>query len=197
MKKEDIFTKLFQFSIPTFYNWQREKRPIIKLLEKYFTKDDLEEFLQTGKIQKFEENIFCETIEKEVINKCTGVLLRLFAPNVNISIDFEMFEDPANSLLAFLEKHENKIKSMLNEEIDFKENFLAFVFDQMIYSGDYDNNDRSEEQKSKDRQVTFFIIRTIEKLTPIEFRYFILFYSIDGYTYDKSNRKFFWERTTL
>jgi hypothetical protein len=55
MKKEEIFKQLFLFSAPTFYNWQREKRPIIQFLEKYFTKEDLEEFLQTGKIQKLEE----------------------------------------------------------------------------------------------------------------------------------------------
>lgn len=35
-------------------NWKNEKRPIISLLYKYFTKEELEEFLETGKIEKVE-----------------------------------------------------------------------------------------------------------------------------------------------
>lgn len=54
MKREEIFTQLFQFSVPTFYNWQREKRPIMELLDKYFTKEDLEEFLEYGTVEKLE-----------------------------------------------------------------------------------------------------------------------------------------------
>lgn len=34
--------------------WKKENRPIINLLEKYFTKEELEEFLMSGKISKFE-----------------------------------------------------------------------------------------------------------------------------------------------
>lgn len=47
-------TALFQFSRQSWNNWKKEKRPIITLLEKYFTKEDLEEFLETGKISNFE-----------------------------------------------------------------------------------------------------------------------------------------------
>lgn len=38
----------------TLYNWRKERKPIVLLLEKYFTKEDLEEFLETGKIRRFE-----------------------------------------------------------------------------------------------------------------------------------------------
>ncbi len=58
MKKEDIFTSLFGFSSPTFYNWQREKRPVINLLDKYFSKDELEEFLSTNKINRLENTSY-------------------------------------------------------------------------------------------------------------------------------------------
>lgn len=55
MKKAIL--KLLDVSDKTFYNWKNEKRPIIRLFEKYFTKEDLEEFLETEKITKFESQI--------------------------------------------------------------------------------------------------------------------------------------------
>lgn len=45
-------TLLMCFSRNTFFVWKREKRPIISLLEKYHSKEELQEFLETGKIQK-------------------------------------------------------------------------------------------------------------------------------------------------
>jgi len=60
-----IMTNLFQFSRQSWNNWKKEERPIIALLEKYFTKEDLEEFLKTGEIVKFEsldKNFICERL---------------------------------------------------------------------------------------------------------------------------------------
>ncbi len=56
MREEEIYSILFGFgSNTTFYNWKKDpKRKIIKFIEKYFTKKELEEFLETGKIDKFE-----------------------------------------------------------------------------------------------------------------------------------------------
>ena len=51
----ETIIKLMGFSRNTYFNWKKEKRPIINLLEKYFTKEDLEEFLKTGKIKEFED----------------------------------------------------------------------------------------------------------------------------------------------
>lgn len=50
MRYEKIVTLLMCFSRNTFFVWKREKRPIVSLLEKYHTKEELEEFLETGKI---------------------------------------------------------------------------------------------------------------------------------------------------
>ncbi len=52
MKK--IILKILDIADKTYYNWKNEKKPIINLLEKYFTKEDLQEFTETGKIQKQE-----------------------------------------------------------------------------------------------------------------------------------------------
>jgi len=49
--------KVLGFTVQGANKWKREKeeRPIGSLLEKYFTEDDLEEFLTTGKMTKLEE----------------------------------------------------------------------------------------------------------------------------------------------
>ena len=38
----------------SYYRWKEEGRPIIAFLERYFTKEDLEEFLKTGMMSKLE-----------------------------------------------------------------------------------------------------------------------------------------------
>jgi hypothetical protein len=38
----------------SYYRWKEEGRPIITFLERYFTKEDLEEFLKTGIMSKLE-----------------------------------------------------------------------------------------------------------------------------------------------
>lgn len=78
MKKEEVFTQLFLFSAPTFYNWQREKRPIIVLLDQYCSKEDLEEFLETGKIQKMEELNYLVDLKKEIVSQYANIFYQLF-----------------------------------------------------------------------------------------------------------------------
>ena len=54
MNFEKLILELMCFSRNTFYVWKREERPIISLIEKYFSNEDLKEFLETGGIKKFE-----------------------------------------------------------------------------------------------------------------------------------------------
>lgn len=51
---QEEYCKLLNVSRNTYYVHKREDRPIISLLEKYFTEDDLKEFLETGRISRFE-----------------------------------------------------------------------------------------------------------------------------------------------
>lgn len=52
----ETIVKILGVSKNSYWNYKNQQRPIIFLLEKYFTKEDLEEFLETGKISKFETN---------------------------------------------------------------------------------------------------------------------------------------------
>lgn len=49
-----IMENLFQFSRQSWNNWKIEQRPIIALLEKYFTNEEIEEFLSTGTIKELD-----------------------------------------------------------------------------------------------------------------------------------------------
>jgi hypothetical protein len=61
------------FSRNTFFVWKREKRPIISLLEKYYSKEELQEFLETGKISKQDRLKELLEIEKKY-NKIVGFI---------------------------------------------------------------------------------------------------------------------------
>ena len=61
----------------TIYRWKKEGRPIVFFFEKYFTKEDIEEFLKSGKIEKLDSlakldsffNSFSLEIEKKITEK--------------------------------------------------------------------------------------------------------------------------------
>ena len=56
MRIEILMSKLFGFSTQTYFNWKKDtdNRPIIELLDKYFNKEDLIEFLNRKEISKLE-----------------------------------------------------------------------------------------------------------------------------------------------
>lgn len=64
----------------TVSNWKKEKRPIMKLLYQYFTKEELEEFLESGRIAKF-ENI--QYIFDSFLPKQKQIYLNSFISNPN------------------------------------------------------------------------------------------------------------------
>lgn len=65
MNFKEIIEKLFGFSAPTWYRWKKEQRLIVDLMDKYFEEKNLEEFINTGKINKFERLQELEEIEKK------------------------------------------------------------------------------------------------------------------------------------
>lgn len=47
--------KIMSISRSAYFKFKKEERPVISLLEKYFTKEELEEFLKNGQIEKCEQ----------------------------------------------------------------------------------------------------------------------------------------------
>lgn len=70
MNKKEIIENLFQVSEKTYYNHKNLGKPIINLIETYFTDDDLTEFLQTNQINRF-KNIKEIKIENEKLKQIT------------------------------------------------------------------------------------------------------------------------------
>ncbi|NOQ32116.1 MAG: hypothetical protein GQ570_13450 [Helicobacteraceae bacterium] len=62
--KESI-KKLLQISDVSYYRWRKE-RQIFDLLETYFVKEELEEFLKSGKIEKFD---LIKDVDKDTLKK--------------------------------------------------------------------------------------------------------------------------------
>jgi hypothetical protein len=50
MTFKQIVEELFGFASPTYYRWKKEKRPIIELIKGSFTEQDIETFLDSGKL---------------------------------------------------------------------------------------------------------------------------------------------------
>lgn len=54
MKQDEVISTILGCSVSGYYRWKKEKRPVINLLYKYFTKEELQEFVETGEIKKQE-----------------------------------------------------------------------------------------------------------------------------------------------
>ncbi len=108
--------KILDISDKTYYNWK--DRPIIALLEKYFTKSDLEEFLQTNSINRLESDntdIEYMLIEYARYNLKSKLDLILLKPSwIDISKKFprkiflDVINEIKNSPKIDIEKYKSK-----------------------------------------------------------------------------------------
>ena len=112
----------------SYWNYKKQERPIILFLEKYFTENDLEEFLTTGKMTKLEEKedsyltfMLIDYVKynlKEKLNKLlfkTGVfnwLENIIPKNIFLNILKEISEDPK------IEVEKYRSKEYLIEKIE-------------------------------------------------------------------------------
>lgn len=51
---KQIAARFLGCNLASYYNWAKDKRPVISFVEKYLTQENLQEFLQTGKVTKFD-----------------------------------------------------------------------------------------------------------------------------------------------
>jgi hypothetical protein len=50
MSEREIYMSLLGISVNTYYLWKKQQRPIMTLLEKSFTKTELEKFVTAGEL---------------------------------------------------------------------------------------------------------------------------------------------------
>ncbi len=92
MTREQIMVELFEFSAPTFYKWTKhEKRKIFDLLNYAFTLDELEEFITTNKIDKF--NSLNNVKINDILLEKTQKIAENFGVDVNSYIESLIMED--------------------------------------------------------------------------------------------------------
>lgn len=163
-----VMSKIFEMTPQGVGKWKKEKRPIISFLEKYCTKNDLEEFLQAGKIQKFEKmDYFLNGLYKKC-EKIYFTLERFVAeykyPDVDYS-DGSLMSNNAymNYLKPFLIKYSEEIQSFQDLE-NFKRNFFDLAIAKHF---EYRNNG------IKEPFTTFQILAIINELTNYELHYFL------------------------
>ncbi len=95
MKHDEIMTKLFDISRPTYYKWKKEKRPIVIFIEKYFSDEEILEFLKFDSIEQLD-------------------ICKKKAPDFFKKIHFKV--DGLEKRIAILENERIKIKGIKHDQ---------------------------------------------------------------------------------
>ena len=99
MKKDELYSTVLGCSVSGYYKWKKQNRFIISLLEKYFTKHDLEEFLEKGKISKFE---ILEDFEMILLGSKIDYL-KFINENLVLDFKYDLFTDLYYRFLIYLD----------------------------------------------------------------------------------------------
>jgi hypothetical protein len=116
MTFKETMAELFSTAEGTYYKWKKEQRPIIALLEKYFTREDLEEFLETGRISKF------EIVEefKMILQGSKLDYLGFISKHLKNSNEFDFFTDFYYRFLVYVNQIQHTSK---DSDIEFQNIF--------------------------------------------------------------------------
>ncbi|MFX4277175.1 hypothetical protein ACOL3G_04720 [Aliarcobacter butzleri] len=142
MRIETLMSELFGFSSQTYFNWKKEidKRPIILLIEKYFSKEELEIFLKTNKIEKLEliknytfeelENKLCNPYNEEYMIKNLKFKFLMFNREASLLIlrnilkDLEKNDLEKNDLIGLIRNYQSNLIKNLKK---IKKNTIFFI----------------------------------------------------------------------
>lgn len=118
--KIENISKLFDFANSTIYKWKKEKRLILDLFDKYFTDEDIEEFLNTGKIERLD----IAQSNKYLINKSIK-LYKMISYKLTPKAKSIFFEELKNLKSYKIEDVSNIIfYSIKDEDLDSKHNYI-------------------------------------------------------------------------
>ncbi|KLE04230.1 hypothetical protein O8C74_07370 [Aliarcobacter butzleri] len=140
MRIEFLMSKLFGYSTQTYFNWKKEmdKRPILLLIEKYFSKEELETFLRTNKIEKLEliKNYSLEELGDKLNNQYNedymikNLTFKFLMFNREVSLlllrnILKEIEQPIlekNDLLKLIQNHQSNLI-----KLEVKKNTIFFI----------------------------------------------------------------------
>jgi hypothetical protein len=113
IKQREVVSKILGNSSKSYYRWKEENRPIMSFLENNFSKEELNEYLETGKIQELEEfKEFKQTKQSDEYQEF---------------LEFKQFQEFKNGTHS---------KTSTNEEVNTLTNALNDVADAVDYDGD-------------------------------------------------------------
>lgn len=167
MTFKETMAAVFSSSEGAYYKWKKENRPIIALLDKYFAKEDLEEFLVSGKIAKLD---YVDLYLNNLYDKCNNVYHKIENMKIKYKtsgVDYEshsMFSSKnlyVYYLFSFLRKYKEEIKSFQVE--NFKANFIALA---LLNPFEFKSNGTPEPL------TTFQILSILDELSSSEMHYF-------------------------
>jgi hypothetical protein len=142
-----ILCQLFEFTEKTLYNWKKENRPIIKLIEKYFNDYELEWFLEHKEI-----------VRLDILNKFIPITDRFEA--LEIVTNFKPIEQDEAiqgsitifaDLINYLHNYENKY----NEHI---ENLIYYYISDNTFAKKIDKADFIRENNIDLNLIIYFSI---------------------------------------
>lgn len=150
MNKAEIYSKILEVSEKSYYRWKSKDHPIlINLIEKYFSDDDLEEFLKTKRIKRFEEISDLELLNRTIIEIYNNFISKLYGQG--------------NTLKLFL----SIIYKSIENKLDINLSFIELIFDEEAQKEDKINL-LNEFQKIQDTTLFFYSIKYMIKN---EFKY--------------------------
>lgn len=124
-------SKILGNSLKTVSNWKKEKRLIIDLLEKYFTKEDLEEFIDKNKVSRYEfVNEYSFLCCIQFLEKLK--LLRIKSSPSRYAYEYNYFHYFTNFILDYIKNGYNNENKQWNGTTNlhlFQNYFLDFSID--------------------------------------------------------------------
>ena len=132
-------SKLIGNSERTIFTWKKENRLIIKLIEKYFTKEDLVQFIHTGNISRYDLiNVYSQKQFDEYfffIEKLADTL-----EEEGIFLYFNFLDKFGQNIFDDLLHYSSNKSNM----IDTKVNILLLRYLNKYYASEINNNSNSE-----------------------------------------------------
>lgn len=128
MKIEILMSQLFGYSAQTYFNWKKEeaKRPIISFLSRYFAKEDLIEFLETGKIQKLDNIKLINSTSRQIVSEFfyDG---KDFKNKEFLEIIFPQYIVHVNKYIENRKKVYEEMSSKTDKDLDKKEELQSYL----------------------------------------------------------------------
>lgn len=133
---KQLACEILDISTRSYSNFSKQKRLIITLLEKYFTKEDLQEFIEFGKINNFENNnsiqeYFIETKKNKYIQnfKNNNSSLKFVAENEYITDFYFYFLTNLKNKKNFFSTTDYEYESYFIERYDFNKALSDYIFE--------------------------------------------------------------------